>query len=110
MVECRVLPQLNHDVVLGVDWLAATNPVINWQACTLSVACVGMSKPVVLSGLPTTPTARVELCSVQSLLKDVRSGSAVDAWLMLLQPSDSAANRVLEAQSGAGVNLDGSSE
>ena len=30
VVECRVLPQLNHDVVLGVDWLQATNPVIDW--------------------------------------------------------------------------------
>ena len=30
VVECRVLPQLNHDIVLGVDWLQATNPVIDW--------------------------------------------------------------------------------
>ena len=30
VVECRVLPQLNHDIVLGVYWLQATNPVINW--------------------------------------------------------------------------------
>ena len=30
VVECRVLPQLNHDVVLGVDWLQANNPVIDW--------------------------------------------------------------------------------
>ena len=30
VVEYHVLPQLNHDIVLGVDWLQATNPVINW--------------------------------------------------------------------------------
>ena len=30
IVECRVLPQLNHDIVLGVDWLQATNPIIDW--------------------------------------------------------------------------------
>ena len=30
VVERRVLPQLNHDVVLGVDWLQVTNPVIDW--------------------------------------------------------------------------------
>ena len=30
VAECRVLPQLNHDIVLGVDWLQATNPVIDW--------------------------------------------------------------------------------
>ena len=29
-INCRVLPQLNHDVVLGVDWLQATNPSIDW--------------------------------------------------------------------------------
>ena len=30
VVECRALPQLNHDIILGVDWLQATNPVNNW--------------------------------------------------------------------------------
>ena len=30
VVECHVLPQLSHDIVLGVDWLQATNPVIDW--------------------------------------------------------------------------------
>ena len=30
VVESRVLPQLNHDVVLGVDRLQATNLVIDW--------------------------------------------------------------------------------
>ena len=30
VVECCVLSELNHDVVLGIDWLHSTNPVINW--------------------------------------------------------------------------------
>ena len=30
VVECRDLPQLNRDIVLGVDWLQATNPFIDW--------------------------------------------------------------------------------
>ena len=30
MVECRVLLRLNHDVVLGHDWLHYVNPAINW--------------------------------------------------------------------------------
>ena len=30
MVECCVLAELNHNVVLGIDWLQETNPVINW--------------------------------------------------------------------------------
>ena len=29
-VECRVLSRLNHDVVLGHDWLHHVNPEINW--------------------------------------------------------------------------------
>ena len=30
VVKCHVLPELNHDIVLGIHWLQATNPVINW--------------------------------------------------------------------------------
>ena len=29
-VECHVLSCLNHDVVLGHDWLHHVNPAINW--------------------------------------------------------------------------------
>ena len=29
-VECRVLSRLNHDEVLGHDWLQHANPEINW--------------------------------------------------------------------------------
>ena len=63
-VECRVLPELNHDVVLGVDWLAATNPAIDWQACTVKLECADSRAHVTLSGLPNVAVARVELCSL----------------------------------------------
>ena len=29
-VECRILSRLNHNVVLGHDWLQHINPAINW--------------------------------------------------------------------------------
>ena len=61
---CRVLPELNHHVVLGVDWLATTNPTIVWQACTVALDCVGSVASAVLSGLPNAAVARVELCSL----------------------------------------------
>ena len=30
VVKCCVLPELNNDVVLGIHWFQATNPVIDW--------------------------------------------------------------------------------
>ena len=30
VVNHCVFPELNHSVVVGIDWLQATNPVINW--------------------------------------------------------------------------------
>ena len=30
MVKCHILPELNHDVVLGINGLQATNTVIDW--------------------------------------------------------------------------------
>ena len=65
VVKCRVLPWLNHDVVLGIDWLQASNPVIDWQACTVSVECAEHQGAVTLHALPTTPVAKVELCSIK---------------------------------------------
>ena len=59
-----MLPELNHDVVLGVDWLAATNPTIDWQACTVALDYVGSMARAVLSGLPNIAVAWVELCSL----------------------------------------------
>ena len=30
VVECQLLAKVNHDIVLGVEWLQATNLVISW--------------------------------------------------------------------------------
>ena len=65
VVCCRVLPSLNHDVVLGIDWLRASNPVIDWQACTLPVECAEHQVAVTLHALSTSPVAKVELYSIK---------------------------------------------
>ena len=51
-VKCHVLSHLNHNVVLGHDWLHHVNPAINWQACTVSMEYLGAVKPLVLVALP----------------------------------------------------------
>ena len=84
-VNCRVLPQLNYDVVLGVDWLQSTNPSIDWQACTVEVNCGEHGGTHVLHALPTKPVAKVELCSIKQVERDMRLGC--EAWLMLIQPA-----------------------
>ena len=85
-----MLPDLNHDVVLGVDWLQATNPTIDWQACTVTLMCQGSAAPAVLSGLPNAAVAKVELCSLATLMGDARKGRVSDCWLMLLKPTTTA--------------------
>ena len=65
VVECHVLPWLNHDIVLGIDWLQASNPVINWQAFTVSVECAEHQGAVTLHALPTLPVAKVKLCNIK---------------------------------------------
>ena len=36
-----VLPNLTSDVVLGIDWLHAINPWIDWHAYSLFLDCGG---------------------------------------------------------------------
>ena len=76
---------MNHDVVLGVDWLQATNPSIDWQVCTVGVDCGEHGGTQVLHALPTKPVAKVELCSIKQVEHDMRLGC--EAWLMLIQPA-----------------------
>ena len=84
-VNFRFLPQLNHNVVLGVDWLQATNPSIDWQACMGEVDRGEHSGTHVLHALPMKPVAKVELCSIKQVERDMRLGC--EAWLMLIQPA-----------------------
>ena len=65
VVHFHVFPFLNHDVVLGINWLRAMNPVIDWQACTVSAACAGHQGAVTLHALPTSPVAKGNLCSIK---------------------------------------------
>ena len=37
VVKCHVLPEVNHNMVLGINWLQATNPEIDLLTCTVSV-------------------------------------------------------------------------
>ena len=83
--NCRFLPQLNHDIVLGVDWLQATNPNIDWQPCMVEVDCGEHGGAYVLHALPTKPVAKVELCSIKQVESDMRLGC--EARLMLIQPA-----------------------
>ena len=84
-VNCRVLLQLNHDVVLGVDWLQAANSSNNWQTCTVEVNCGENGGTHVLRALPTKPVAKVELCSIRQVEHHMHLGC--EAWLMLMQPA-----------------------
>ena len=59
-----MLPDLNHYMVLGVNWLAATNPNIDWQVYAVALDCVGSVVRAVLSGLPNAAVAWVELYSL----------------------------------------------
>ena len=63
VVKLYILPQLNHDIVLGINWLMDTNPIIDWQACTVSVESAEHQGAVTLHELPTSPVAKIELWS-----------------------------------------------
>ena len=36
-VEFRVVPRLNHPVILGMQWLATYNPTIDWSQRTVAL-------------------------------------------------------------------------
>ena len=54
----------------------------------------------VLHALPTKPVARVELCSIKQIERDMRRGC--EAWLMLLQPSSHVVAKEADTCAGAG--------
>ena len=55
----------------------------------MSVKCVGLDDNVRLQALPTAPVAKVELCSITQLERDLRRGC--ELWLMLLHPTSHVA-------------------
>ena len=76
VVECRVVNQLSHAAVLGMDWLMGCNPQINWSACTVAINVDGNQH--VLSAIPRTTSAGVSLCSIKSWDRELRRGNI--AW------------------------------
>ena len=42
-VLCCVLPNLTSDIILGMDWLHALNPCIDWNTYSLSIDCRGQT-------------------------------------------------------------------
>ena len=36
-VPCQIIENLQYDVVLDIDWLKSTNPVIDWVAFSLNL-------------------------------------------------------------------------
>ena len=65
----------------------------------MSVKCVGLDDNVRLQALPTAPVAKVELCSITQLERDLRRGC--ESWLMLLHPTSHVA--AMEASTCAGA-------
>ena len=79
---CVVLDQLPSPMILGMPFLADTNPTIDWYAKS-----VIFGEQMVLGTLSLCEI-QVELCFLRSLMKNVcKSQSA--AWFTLLQPSGS---------------------
>ncbi len=76
--EFRVVPQLNHDVILGMDWLKKYQPDIDWKKLQ-----VILGEHVLKSSTAKRDTV-VELCSLNSLLKTVQSERA-EAWIVLVR-------------------------
>ena len=62
-------------MVLGVDWLQATNPTIDWWSYTVALPVHGESQRRVVSGLPVGPVADVQLCSLQQARRAVKYGA-----------------------------------
>ena len=69
-VPCRVVGVLAHDLVLGIDWLRQWNPVVDWVASSMTVK-VG-SVQYAVQTVPSRSTAKVELCSVDGIVKTCR--------------------------------------
>ena len=83
-VSCYVLPKLSSEVVLGMAWLRAANPVVDWSNYEL-VLTMEQGKRVVLDGIPrTTSLPTVAQCTVKVGLKAIRAGA--DAWFMMVRP------------------------
>jgi len=78
-LDFYVLGSLPAELVLGMPFLERCNPSIDWVGRTVTI---GGSRVL---ALPQHEAARVELCSLRSVLKTVRKAGST-AWYWLLQP------------------------
>ena len=60
------------DIVLGIDWLIFTNPLVYWVVCSL-VLIVGANQHTKLA-FPVTSVANVTLSSLKQVLAEVKRG------------------------------------
>ena len=82
----RVVDNLSHSVVLGMDWLQAQNPQIDWVAYRIVFP---LHNHAVFNCFLTHPVARLQVCSLQSMAHAVAHGAT--AWLALLTTSSAEA-------------------
>ena len=62
-ITCLLVKNLSYDIILGMDWLKTTNPVIDCVACPLELT-VGDNMYIVLA-LPVNSIAYVTLSSLK---------------------------------------------
>ena len=76
------MSDLSHDIILGMDWLKLTNPVIDWVACSLDIL-VGNNLYILLT-FTVNNVANVTLSSMEQVLVDVKYSFL--AWFGMLHP------------------------
>jgi len=89
LIVARVVDNLSHAVVLGMDWLQAQNPHIDWVAYRVVFP---LHNHAAFNCFPTRPVARIQVCSLQSIAHAVAHGAT--AWLALLTTSSAATTDV----------------
>ena len=77
-ILCYILPNLIIDVVLGMDWLHAINPLVDWNIYSPSLDCRG--ETICIWGTKYSCShAFVKVCALKSVLKMMCSDK-VSAW------------------------------
>ena len=79
-----ILPNLTSDVVLGMDWLHAINPLVDWNNLSLYLDCVGETA-YILGTKYGFYHAYVQVCALKLVFKMIFS-EKVSAWYGVLWP------------------------
>ena len=83
-ILCCILPNLTNDVVLGMDWLHAINPLIDWNNLSLSLDCRGETA-YILGTKYGCYHAFVQVFALKLVFKMIFS-EKVSAWYGVLWP------------------------